>query len=86
VLALLTIPGLTTASYFAAVPTVGDITRIERSLPKLALPRLSLVLSMILPAVSVAIIGLIQGAGVSEGTPNPDRQYPDVSRDFVTKR
>lgn len=83
VLAALTAPSLSTALYFAAVPTVGDITSIERSLPALALPQLSLVLSMVLPAVSVAIIGLIQGAGVSEGTPNPDGRYPDVSRDFA---
>jgi len=83
VLALVTVSGLPTASYFAAVPTVGDITEIERSLPGLALPQPSLVLQMVLPAISVAIIGLIQGAGVSEGTPNPDGRYPDVSRDFV---
>jgi SulP family sulfate permease len=31
----------------------------------------------------VAIIGLIQGAGVSQGTPNPNGRYPDVSRDFI---
>jgi SulP family sulfate permease len=36
-----------------------------------------------LPALSVAIIGLIQGAGVSQGMPNPDGRYPDVSRDFL---
>ncbi len=36
-----------------------------------------------LPALSVAIIGLVQGAGVSQGTPNPDGRYPDVSRDFL---
>jgi sulfate permease, SulP family len=28
------------------------------------------------------LCGLIQGAGVSQGTPNPDGKYPDVSRDF----
>ena len=38
---------------------------------------------MLLPAFSVAIIGLIQGAGVSQGTPNPDGKYPNVSRDFL---
>ena len=38
---------------------------------------------MLLPAFSVAMIGLIQGAGVSQGTPNPDGKYPDVSRDFL---
>ena len=83
VLALLTISTLPTASYFAEVPTVGDITAIERSLPDLALPRPSLFLSLLLPALSVAIIGLIQGAGVSEGTPNPDGKYSDISRDFL---
>jgi sulfate permease, SulP family len=31
----------------------------------------------------VAVIGLVQGAGVSQGTPNPDGRYPDVSRDFL---
>jgi sulfate permease, SulP family len=82
-LALLTISTLPTASYFAQVPTVGDITAIPRFLPDLALPKPSLILSLLLPALSVAVIGLIQGAGVSDGTPNPDGRYPDVSRDFL---
>ena len=29
-------------------------------------------LAMLVPAFSVAVIGLIQGAGVSQGYPNPD--------------
>jgi len=33
-------------------------------------------------AVAIAIIGLIQGAGVSQSYPNPDGKYPNVSRDF----
>ena len=37
---------------------------------------------MLLPTFSVAIIGLIQGAGVSQGTPNPNGKFPNVSRDF----
>ena len=44
---------------------------------------LALLITMLLPAFSVAIIGLIQGAGVSQGYPNPDGKYPNVSRDFV---
>ena len=82
-LTLLTLPALPTATNFAAVPTVGGIAAIPRSLPELSLPQLSLVLSLLLPALSVAIIGLVQGAGVSQGTPNPDGRYPDVSRDFL---
>lgn len=82
-LALLSIPGLQTATYFAPVPTVGHITSIERSLPGPALPWSSLILSLLLPAFSVAVIGLIQSAGVSGGIPNPDGRYPDMSRDFL---
>jgi SulP family sulfate permease len=82
-LALLNLPALPAAFSFATVPTVGDVAAIPRSLPGLALPQPSLFLSMLLPAFSVALIGLIQGAGVSQGTPNPDGKYPDVSRDFL---
>jgi len=82
-LALLTLAALPTAANFTAVPTVGSISAIPRELPQLALPQLSLVLSLWLPALSIAIIGLVQGAGVSQGTPNPDGHYPDVSRDFL---
>ena len=82
-LVLLTLPSLSTAAQFAAVPTVGRIATIPRELPQLALPQLSLVLSLWLPALSIAIIGLVQGAGVSQGTPNPDGRYPEVSRDFL---
>jgi SulP family sulfate permease len=82
-LVVLTLPALSTAAQFAAVPTVGRIAAIPRELPQLALPQLSLVLSLWLPALSIAIIGLVQGAGVSQGTPNPDGRYPEVSRDFL---
>jgi sulfate permease, SulP family len=82
-LALLTLPFLPTAAEFSAVPTVGDISAIERSLPQLVMPDPSLILSLLLPAFSVALIGLVQGAGVSQGTPNPNGRYPDVSRDFL---
>jgi SulP family sulfate permease len=84
-LAVLSLPALPTATYFAAVPTVGGISAIPRELPQLMLPELSLVLSLWLPALSIAIIGLVQGAGVSQGTPNPDGRYPSVSRDFLSQ-
>jgi SulP family sulfate permease len=78
----LSLPAMYSAAAFAAVPTVGDIATIPRALPDLSLPDPSLVLSLLLPAFSVAVIGLVQGAGVSQGTPNPDGRYPNVSRDF----
>jgi SulP family sulfate permease len=82
-LALLSLPALPTAAGFGAVATVGNISAIPRELPELLLPQLSLIGSLWLPALSIAIIGLVQGAGVSQGTPNPDGRYPDVSRDFL---
>jgi len=83
VLALLTLPALPTAASFSGVRTVGEVATIPRSLPQLAVPPLGLILTLLLPAFSVALIGLIQGAGVSQGNPNPDGKYPDVSRDFL---
>jgi SulP family sulfate permease len=77
----LVITGL--AEGWAAVATVGDIAQMPNALPELVLPTPRLLLAMFLPAFSVAVIGLIQGAGVSQGYPNPDGRYPDVSQDFV---
>jgi SulP family sulfate permease len=68
---------------WGAVRTVGDIVSIPRELPALTLPTPGLLVTMALPAFSVAVIGLIQGAGVSQSYPNPDGKYPSVSRDFL---
>lgn len=82
-LAILSLPGFFTGEGWQAVSTVGDIASIPRSLPSLGLPDPGLIGRLILPAFSVAVIGLIQGAGVSESFPNPDGKFPDVSRDFL---
>jgi sulfate permease, SulP family len=81
-LALLSLPVWGAEQSWQAVQTVGDVATIPRTLPELALPAPRWLLGMLLPAFSVAIIGLIQGAGVSQAYPNPDGKYPDVSRDF----
>jgi sulfate permease, SulP family len=82
-LALLSRTAVDTGLSWQTVRTVGDIAAIPRALPALALPSPMLLQAVLLPALSVAIIGLIQGAGVSQGYPNPDGKYPDVSRDFL---
>ncbi len=82
-LVVLNLQFIPTAAIFGSVPVVGDIAAIARSLPELTMPQPSLVMSLLLPAFSVAVIGLVQGAGVSQGTPNPNGQYPNVSRDFL---
>ena len=42
-----------------------------------------LVPSLLIPAMSLALVGLIQGAGISANFPNDDGRYPDASRDFT---
>jgi sulfate permease, SulP family len=65
------------------VATVGDLGAIPRSLPLPAAPLLRLVPSLLIPAVSLAFVGLVQGAAISANFPNPDGAYPDASRDFT---
>jgi SulP family sulfate permease len=67
----------------ASVTLVGEATEIPRGLPRPNMPDLSLVPSMIVPALTIAIIALVQGAGVSQSKPNPDGRYPNPSGDFV---
>jgi SulP family sulfate permease len=80
--------GLAVATMLVALPgldsvaLVGDSTTIPRSLPHVQLPDWSLVPGMIVPAIAIAIIGLVQAVGVSQSVPNPDGRFPDVSGDF----
>jgi SulP family sulfate permease len=65
------------------VATLGDLGIALDSLPTFELPQLRSVPVLIVPAVSLAFVGLVQGAGISATFPNPDGTYPDGSRDFV---
>ncbi len=65
------------------VQQVSDIADIPSSLPLPRLPDLSMLLTLLPVAISLSIIGLVQGAGVSKAYPNPDGTYPDTSRDFI---
>jgi SulP family sulfate permease len=65
------------------IKLVGDITDIPGALPQPVLPDLSLISKLIVPAISIGIIGIVQGAGVSQTFPNPDGKFSDVSRDFL---
>jgi SulP family sulfate permease len=64
------------------IPQVGDTTAVPATLPSLHLPNLALVPDLLVPALSLAIITLVQAAGVSQSYPNPDGRYPDPSGDF----
>ncbi|MBK9179456.1 MAG: SulP family inorganic anion transporter [Acidimicrobiales bacterium] len=65
------------------VATLSDLGIVPDSLPSPELPLLRLVPELIVPAVSLAFVGLVQGAGISANFTNPDGSYPDASRDFV---
>jgi SulP family sulfate permease len=65
-----------------SVALVGDTTDVPQTLPTFNVPDLSLVVGMVVPALAIAIIGLVQSAGVSSSIPNPDGAYPDASGDF----
>ncbi|MDP2030435.1 MAG: SulP family inorganic anion transporter [Thiobacillus sp.] len=68
-----------------SVATLNDTALIPSGFPALALPQWSLVVAVFPAAAALAIIGLVQGAGVSKTIPNPDGSYPDISRDFSAK-
>lgn len=67
----------------ADVKTVQDIASVSGALPSITLPSLRQMLALLLPAAALAIIGVVQGAGVSQTFPNPDGKFSDVSRDFM---
>jgi SulP family sulfate permease len=66
-----------------SVALVRDIAEIPGQLPRLTFPAISTFIPMLIPAISLAIVGLVQGAGVSQNYANPDGEYPDPSGDFT---
>jgi SulP family sulfate permease len=65
-----------------SVALVGDSFQIEGTIPTPTLPTLSMVGALLLPAVSIGLLGLIQASGISQTIPNPDGEYADPSGDF----
>ncbi len=75
------------ASAVAALPWFGGVARVRDiadipGLPTPALPDPSLVGGLLVPALSLAFVGLVQGAAISRSVPNPDGRYADPSGDF----
>ncbi len=68
--------------FTASIKLVGDIADVPRAFPDLVLPDLALIFPLIVPAIAIGIIGLVQGAGVSQTFPNPDGKFSNISRDF----
>lgn len=70
------IPGL-------EVPILAGLAEVPQSLPFPVLPSIAAIGSLLVPAASLAFVGLVQGAAISQSLPNPDGAYPDASRDFA---
>lgn len=71
---------------WVSVQQVSDVATIPgdlRLISIIRLPDLTYAPALIADAIALAIIALVQGAGVSKAYPNPDGTYPDSSRDFV---
>lgn len=65
---------------------VEDSGEIPRSLPSPSLPDLSLFsVNLGLSACAIAVIVLVQGAGVSESAPNTDGRPTNMNRDFAAQ-
>ncbi len=67
----------------ASVANVGASVDVPRTLPFITAPSITEIPVMIVPAVSLAFVGLVQGAGVSVGFPNEDGSPQNQSQDFV---
>ena len=65
------------------VITLRDLGVVPSALPTPVAPSLRLAPALIIPALSLAFVGLVQGAGVSANFLNPDGSQPDGSRDFA---
>ncbi|PKV75919.1 SulP family inorganic anion transporter [Pontibacter ramchanderi] len=66
------------------VKVVQDVGDISGGIPSLVVPPFSAIsLDIITGAAAVAIVILIQGAGVSQSVPNKDGSPSNTSRDFV---
>ena len=64
------------------ITLVGDLSAIPAGLPAPAIPDLTLAPGLIVPALALAILGLVMAVGVTEKTPEPDGTIADVDQDF----
>jgi sulfate permease, SulP family len=87
VLVALIVPSLVVAVLsLSTVQVVHDIGDFGRGLPAPSMPRFSLLtVDVITGAVAIAVIALVQGAGVSQSVSNVDGSRPNASRDFLAQ-
>jgi len=62
---------------------VGDVAGGQLGLPLPALPDFTVVLELIIPAVAIAFVGMVQGAGITTAFPGVSDKPASPSRDFI---
>jgi len=62
---------------------LDDIVDVPRGLPAPVLPNIEDVAFLLIPAFSLAFVGVVQGAAVSAGLPTPGGKPANTSRDFI---
>ena len=80
-------PSLAVALFgIESVRTVQDVGGIPSGVPTPSLPSFSgVTVDLLTGALAVAMIIVVQGAGVSQSVPNPDGTRRSTSRDFVAQ-
>jgi SulP family sulfate permease len=66
-----------------SVALVSDIAEIPDKFPMPVFPPISTFLDLIIPAISLAMVVLVQGATISQTYVNPDGEYPNADKDFI---
>jgi SulP family sulfate permease len=86
-LAAIAIPSVLVALFdLNSVKLVQDVGSFPQGIPTPVLPSLAaLNTDVITGALAVAVVILVQGAGVSQSVPNPDGSRRSTSRDFVAQ-
>lgn len=68
-----------------SVSVVRDVGTVPDEFPTPDLPSFAGALNVLTGALSVAVVILVQGAGVSQSVPNPDGSRSSASRDFIAQ-
>ena len=67
------------------VRTVADVGEIPRGVPTPGVPSFAAAFDVLTGALSLAVVILVQGTGVSQSVPNPGGSRSRISRDFIAQ-
>ena len=85
-LTAISIVSLAAAAGFRGVELVRDVGDVRGGVFFPAVPELgAFSFNIVTGALSLALVALIQGAGVSQSVPNPDAAQGNLSRDFIAQ-